>query len=157
MKGNAMKHWQRTVAITAMAALSIGALGGCAPQKSSESSDQKTTEIVTDISKLPEQTLTVWDQESRGGQNEQIEKLNKEFQEKYPNIKIKRVSKSYDDLTTTLALALSGKDGPDVAQTDNARSMMGKFVSAKQLVSLEPWAKAYGWDKNYSKDILNYA
>ena len=35
--------------------------------------------------------------------------------------------------------------------------MMGKFVSAKQLVSLEPWAKAYGWDKNYSKDILNYA
>lgn len=48
-----MKHWQRTVAITAMAALSIGALGGCAPQKSSESSDQKTTEIVTDISKLP--------------------------------------------------------------------------------------------------------
>ena len=71
-----MKHWQRTVAITAMAALSIGALGGCAPQKSSESSDQKTTEIVTDISKLPEQTLTVWDQESRGGQNEQIEKLN---------------------------------------------------------------------------------
>lgn len=152
-----MKHWQHAAAITAMAALSIGALSGCAPQKSSESSEQKTTEIVTDISKLPKQTLTVWDQESRGGQNEQIEKLNKKFQEKYPNITIKRVSKSYDDLTTTLALALSGKDGPDVAQTDNARSMMGKFVSAKQLVSLEPWSKAYGWEKNYSKDILGYA
>lgn len=152
-----MKHWYRAVAITAMAALSVGALSACAPQKSSGSSDQQTADVVTDISKLPKQTLTVWDQESRGGQNEQMEKLNKKFQEKYPNIQIKRVSKSYDDLTTTLALALSGDEGPDVAQTDNARSMMGKFVSAKQLVSLEPWAKAYGWDKNYSADILNYA
>ena len=83
-----MKHWYRAVAITAMAALSVGALSACAPQKSSGSSDQQTADVVTDISKLPKQTLTVWDQESRGGQNEQMEKLNKKFQEKYPNIQI---------------------------------------------------------------------
>ena len=81
-----MKHWQHAAAITAMAALSIGALSGCAPQKSSESSEQKTTEIVTDISKLPKQTLTVWDQESRGGQNEQIEKTEQKSSKKNTQI-----------------------------------------------------------------------
>ena len=54
-------------------------------------------------------TLTVWDQEVRGGQAAQIEQLNKEFQAKYPNITIKRVSRSFDDLKTTLRLALSGQ------------------------------------------------
>ena len=38
--------------------------------------------------------LTVWDQEVRGGQNKQIQRLNAEFQAKYPNVTIKRVAKS---------------------------------------------------------------
>ena len=35
-------------------------------------------------------TLTVWDQNVRGGQNAEIEELNKQFQAKYPNVKIER-------------------------------------------------------------------
>ena len=50
-------------------------------------------------------TLTVWDQEVRGGQRRQIETLNEQFQEKYPNVTIKRVAKSFTDLNTTLKLA----------------------------------------------------
>jgi raffinose/stachyose/melibiose transport system substrate-binding protein len=39
-----------------------------------------------DISKVGDVTLTVWDQNVRGGQNAEIEELNKQFMAKYPNV-----------------------------------------------------------------------
>ncbi len=59
-----------------------------------------------DIAKAGNVTLPVWDQEVRGGQNAEINALNKAFQAKYPNIKIKRVAKSFTDLQKTLKLAV---------------------------------------------------
>jgi len=112
--------------------------------------------VETDASKLGDVTLTVWDQEVRGGQDEQMKRLNQAFQEKYPNIKINRVSRSFEDLNTTLRLALSGNDAPDVVQANNGRSTMGQFVSAGQLLSLEPWAKAYRWTERYPESVLQY-
>src|SRR5687768_10910344 len=55
-----------------------------------------------DVAKAGDVTLTVWDQEVRGGQRRQIERLNRAFQERYPNVTIKRVAKSFEDLNTTL-------------------------------------------------------
>ena len=99
-------------------------------------------------------TLTVWDQEVRGGQNEQIEQLNAAFMAEYPHITIDRVSQSFEDLGKTLRLALSGDEAPDVVQANNARSSMGQFVAAGQLVSLDPWAKAYGWEDRFAPSVL---
>lgn len=95
-----MKPKSRVFFTAAAIAGSVALLSACAPSgggaKTPESQDAAesgaATEIVTDISGLPEQTLTVWDQEIRGGQNEQIERLNAAFMEKYPNITIDRVS-----------------------------------------------------------------
>ena len=47
-------------------------------------------------------TLTVWDQEVLGGQNEQMQKLNADFHDKYPNVTIKRAPGSFSDLQKTL-------------------------------------------------------
>ena len=66
-------------------------------------------------------TLTVWDQEVRGGQEAQIKRLNAAFQAKYPNVKIKRVAKSFTDLNATLKLAVSGDRAPDVVQANQGR------------------------------------
>ncbi|KAE8764423.1 extracellular solute-binding protein [Georgenia thermotolerans] len=145
------------VAVLATAAL---ALAACTPG-SNTASDQTSTgrspsEVVTDISKVGDQTLTVWDQEVRGGQNEQMERLNAAFEEKYPNITIKRVKQSTDDLNTTLRLALTGNDAPDVTQANNSRSQMGQYVAAGQLVSLDPYAEAYGWKDRFSPSVLQY-
>ena len=103
--------------------------------------------VKTDAAALGDVSLTVWDQEVRGGQAAQMAELNKQFQAKYPNIKLKRVSRSFDDLKTTLRLALSGNDAPDVVQANNGRSDMGEFVKAGQLVPLDKWAEAYDWKK----------
>jgi raffinose/stachyose/melibiose transport system substrate-binding protein len=148
------------IAVGLAAALGIvAAAAACAPGSDAPNpagQDQNRT-VQTDASKLGNVTLTVWDQEVRGGQDEQMKKLNEAFHQKYPNITINRVSRSFDDLNTTLRLALSGNDAPDVVEANNARATMGQFVKAGQLISLEPWAKAYGWTDRYSGSVLQGA
>lgn len=157
-----MKFSTRASMATMTAALLAVSVTACAPSGGKSSSTQSqggaaSVEVTTDIASLPEQTLTVWDQEIRGGQNEQIEKLNAAFMEKYPNITIKRVSQSFDDLEATLRLALTSDDAPDVVQANNSRGTMGQFVAAKQILCLEPWEKAYEWDKTFPESILAFS
>lgn len=60
-------------------------------------------------------------------------------------------------MKTTLRLALSGNDAPDVVQANNGRSDMGEFVKAGQLVPLDEWAKAYNWSSRYPASVLQYS
>lgn len=147
--------------IVGLSAAALLVLTACNP---SSSDDEETTtgtegsgEVSTDITDAPEQTLVVWDQEVRGGQNEQMERLNEAFMDKYPNITIERNSQSFDDLQTTLRLALSGNDAPDVVQANNSRSMMGQFVSSGQIQCLDDYVDAYEWDSRFSEQILGYS
>lgn len=135
------------------------ALAGCTPGSgtASPSSPAADRTVQTDVSKMGALTLTVWDQEVRGGQDEQMKLLNAAFEKAYPNITIKRNSQSFDDLGKTLRLALSGKDAPDVVQANNARSSMGAFVKAGQLLPLDDWADAYGWADRYPESVLKYS
>ena len=107
-----------------------------------------------DISKLGDVTLLVWDQEVRGGQNQAITRLNKDFQQKYPNVTIKRVAKSFTDLNTTLKLAASGPNPPDVVQANQGWSIMGPLVKAKLLQPLDRFADQYGWEDRFSSGLL---
>ncbi|WP_279581048.1 hypothetical protein [Fodinicola feengrottensis] len=88
------------LAVVAGAAMAIAA--ACAPPGSGgptgQSSDRPAGSISTDPAKAGQVTLNVWDQEVRGGQNAEVAQLNKEFQAKYPNVKIVRTSKSFSDL-----------------------------------------------------------
>lgn len=142
---------------TSAVLLAAGALlAACAP--GSNTADPTTPaaggEVSTDLAALGDITLTVWDQEVRGGQNEQIEELNAAFMAEYPNITIDRNSQSFDDLETTLRGAISGGDAPDVVQANNSRGTMGAFVSSGLLLDLTPYAQAYGWTDRYSESVL---
>lgn len=112
---------------------------------------------IPDIAAAGDVTLTVWDQEVRGGQNEQMEQLNAAFMEAYPNVTIERNSQSFDDLETTLRLALTDSGAPDVVQANNGRNMMGRFVEAGLLLPLDDYAEAYGWFDRYSPTVLQYS
>ncbi|MGH3425529.1 MAG: ABC transporter substrate-binding protein, partial [Nocardioidaceae bacterium] len=140
-----------------IAGASVGLMllaSACTPgSEGGAGTETKAQDVNTDISGVGDVTLTVWDQEVRGGQAEQIKQLNKAFQAKYPNVTIKRVSRSFDDLRKTLRLAITNDEAPDVVQANNGRSDMGQFVSAGLLQSLDGYAKAYGWADRYPASV----
>ena len=110
----------------------LGLLAACAPGSDSGGGGETAPaadEVETDIASLGDITLTVWDQEVRGAQNDAIEALLGAFQEKFPNVTVERNSRSFDDLQQQTSLALSGNDVPDVLQVNNARGDMGTFVA----------------------------
>ncbi|MEV6034490.1 extracellular solute-binding protein [Nonomuraea sp. NPDC052116] len=148
----------RALAVLAASALAVTA---CAPGSSAPpaatSAQPSASSVRTDAAALGNVTLTIWDQEVRGGQAAQMKQLNDAFQAKYPNIKINRVSRSFDDLNTTLRLALSGNEPPDIVEANNGRSSMGAFVKAGQLRPLDAYAEAYGWKKRYPQSVLRYS
>ena len=113
--------------IVAAAAALLLTAAACTPGSDSPSGGASAPSTVkTDAAALGDVQLTVWDQEVRGGQAAQMAELVKQFQAKYPNIKITRVSRSFDDLKTTLRLALSGNNAPDVVQANNGRVGHGR-------------------------------
>jgi raffinose/stachyose/melibiose transport system substrate-binding protein len=126
-----------------------GAPGEEAPEQAAEDGKK------IDVAAAGQVTLTVWDQEVRGGQRRQIEQLNEAFQETYPNVTIKRVAKSFTDLNTTLKLAVSGDRAPDVVQANQGRQVMGTLVEGGLLLALDDYAEAYGWADRYAPVLLD--
>lgn len=142
-----------------LTALGLGgaALAGCTPGGTATppASSQPATAgaVKTDPAQLGDVTLRIWDQEVRGGGKAQIEKLNAAFTQAYPTVKLERTTKSFDDLVKTVRLGLSGDNAPDVVQINNTRGDMGSYVKAKQLIPLDAYATAYGWDKRYPASV----
>jgi raffinose/stachyose/melibiose transport system substrate-binding protein len=91
----------------------------------------------------------------RGGQLKQIKRLNEAFLSTYPNVKIKRVAKSFTDLQTTLKLAVSGSKAPDIVEANQGRPIMGQLVKGGLLKPLDAYADAYGWNDRWSKTLLD--
>ncbi|WP_197683929.1 extracellular solute-binding protein [Allokutzneria albata] len=135
-------------------------LGACAPGSGSvgdRPADRPAGEVRTDPATMGKVTLTVWDQEVRGGQEKQITALNDAFQRKYPNITIKRVARSFDDLRSTVKLGLTGAEAPDVVQVNNGKQDMGSFVKAGLLQPLDGYATAHKWTQRMPESVLRLA
>ena len=142
--------------IAALAVAGCGSPGGEADDAAKKNSEEAGKTVQKpDVAKAGNVTLTVWDQEVRGGQAAQIKRLNKEFQEKYPNVTIKRVARSFEDLNKTLKLAVSGPNAPDVVEANQGRPVMGTLVKGGLLKPLDPYAKAFGWEQRYSPLLLD--
>ena len=148
-------HLRRLLGI-GLAAAVVSASAACAPGEEGGTQPAEETgaeEVNTDISDVGDVTLTVWDQEVRGGQNKQIEALNTAFQEKYPNITIDRTKRPTESLQPTLRTALTSDKAPDLAQVNNGRTDMGTFVENGLLPSLDGYAEAYGWTDRFPASI----
>ena len=145
----------RWLAVTAAAAVVAMTAAGCAPGDDDEGGGTESSagEIDTDVAAMGDLTLTVWDQEVRSGTDKPLDALNAAFEKKYPNVTIERVSRSFEDLNKTLRLAINSPDAPDVVQANNGRSIMGDFVKAGLLRSLDGYADVYGWDDRFSDEV----
>ena len=141
-----------------LAAVALFASAACAPgQQAGSGIETEADDVKTDIGGLGDVTLTVWDQEVRGGQAEQIEALNQAFMDKYPNVTIDRTKRSFSDLQRTLRNAITSDKAPDVVQANNGRSDMGAFVENGLLQSLDGYAEAYGWADRFPESVRSLA
>jgi len=144
--------------LAAVAAATVLTAAACAPgSEGGGDTESAPSDIETDVASMGEVTLTVWDQEVRSGQDKPLQELNAAFMEEYPNVTIKRVSRSFSDLQQQLRLAISGDDAPDVVQANNARADMGAFVSAGLLRSLDGYAEVYGWNERFPEGVRSVA
>jgi len=157
-------RYRSHLALGAIALATVVAGCGAAPGGSKDDSAAKKTATPAttaaaagppDISKVGNVTLTIWDQNVRGGQNAEIEELNKQFMAKYPNVKIDRTKKSFEDLQKTVKLAASGDDAPDIVQANQGRGVMGEMVKAGLLRPVTDYAKVYKWEDRYSSTLLD--
>ncbi|MEV4318302.1 extracellular solute-binding protein [Actinocrispum sp. NPDC049592] len=137
--------WLCTAAVLALAA--------CTPGSDNRPAQQPAGDVKTDVAAMGQVTLTIWDQETRGGQQAQISALNDQFQRKYPNVRINRVARSFDDLRSTIKLGLTGNDAPDIAQVNNGKQDMGAFVKAGLLRPLDAYASAYQWTQRFPESV----
>jgi raffinose/stachyose/melibiose transport system substrate-binding protein len=132
-----------------------GTPGGDSGDNAQQADEAKKNSAKIDVAKAGDVTLTIWDQEVRGGQAAQIKRLNDAFLSQYPNVKIKRVAKSFTDLQTTLKLAVSGKNPPDIVESNQGRPIMGELVKGGLLKPLDAYADAYGWNDRWSETLLD--
>ncbi|MEO8686800.1 MAG: extracellular solute-binding protein [Solirubrobacteraceae bacterium] len=132
-----------------------GTPGGNATDNTKKAEQSKKNSAKVDVAKAGKVTLTIWDQEVRGGQAKQIKRLNQAFRSTYPDVTIKRVAKSFTDLNTTLKLAVSGPKAPDIVEANQGRPVMGQLVKGGLLKPLDSYADAYGWNDRWSKTLLD--
>ncbi|MFE6779182.1 extracellular solute-binding protein [Streptomyces sp. NPDC057702] len=152
------RHPRGTATALALSALAL-LVTGCVPGTDGSAARGGTAGEVTaipDPARAGEVTLTVWDQEIRGGTNAEVEQLNKEFQRAYPNVRIKRVARGFTDLKATLKLAVSGNNPPDVVQANQGYPDMVAFVRAGLLAPLDTYAGIYDWNTRYPTTLLNH-
>ncbi|MBV8931504.1 MAG: extracellular solute-binding protein [Kutzneria sp.] len=148
------------VALSVIGVLAVGLLSACTPGANSAAhrpTDRPAADVRTDVAAMGQVTLTVWDQEVRGGQDKQISTLNQRFHDRYPNVTINRISRSFDDLRNTVKLALTGNEPPDVVQVNNGKQDMGAFVRAGLLTPLDGYAEAYRWTGRFPESVRRLA
>lgn len=104
--------------------------------------------VSTDISGEPDTTLDVWTSEG-GSRLEILQKLGKEFEAANPNVKVKWTIRDFGSYPAQIKLALSSKDGPDVAIGNLGWSLDGPLIKAGLFRPLDDYAEAYGWDERY--------
>ncbi len=148
---------RRTI-VAALTGVLLFATAACAPgEEGGTGTETGADDVTTDIASLGDVTLTVWDQEVRGGQAEQIAALNDAFMAEYPNVTIDRTKRSFADLQRTLRNAITSEDAPDVVQANNGRTDMGAFVQNGLLQSLDGYAEAYGWTERFPESVRSLA
>ncbi|MDX6540544.1 MAG: raffinose/stachyose/melibiose transport system substrate-binding protein [Gaiellales bacterium] len=128
-----------------MAATLAGpAFGGTSGRSTAAASPPKTS----GFGALGPITLNVWSYDNqKPGLQDVIEKMTKNFEKKYPNVTIKLKFLDFNSLVNTVNRALASDSGPDITEGNQGYQTDALEVKAKLILPLDPYVKAYGWDK----------
>ncbi|CCH76044.1 putative Sugar ABC transporter substrate-binding protein [Nostocoides japonicum T1-X7] len=148
---------RRTFLGLALAGAAAVPLASCAPGGggSSSATTSAGASVTTDASALGNVTIAQMDTwtDKTSLQAQWIVKVNAAFTQKYPNLKVKRTSGTFDDINKTLKLKLSDPSAPDVVPANNGWQGIGTLAKAGLIKNLTPWVAAYGWDKRIPATI----
>ena len=93
-------------------------------------------------------TLNVWSYDNqKPGLQDVIEQLTANFEKQYPNVKINLKFLDFNSLVNTVNRALSSGNGPDITEGNQGYQTDALQVKAKLILPLDPYIKAYGWNK----------
>lgn len=74
------------------------------------------------------------------------------FTRKHPNVTIKTQQTPFTDYVKSIKLSMSADRPPDIAEYNPGA--MNSLVPAGLVLNLEPWAKAYGWNRKFPQSSL---
>ena len=144
---------RRALVAAAIAALVVaagcGGTPGASPSSNAPSSEGavKTSGFDT----LGPVNLTIWSYDNQDpGLEPVLKELSSDFTKQYPNVKVTMVFKDFNSLVNIVPRALASDDGPDITEGNQGYQTDAQLVKAGLIVPLDPYIKAYGWDKWYS-------
>ena len=136
---------RRTV-LKSAAALGLFTVAGCAPQGSKASNAPAKPAASIDVAKAGTVTLTMLDWWS-GDAAQWVSNAVKAYQQKYPNVTIKRTTVDWGQLTQTANLRLKEKNPPDIITVNNGWQSLGTLAKAGLVLNLDGYSQAFGWDR----------
>ena len=125
---------------TAVGAVAALLLAACAPGGNSEAGPAPSKPVSTGVGSEPA-TLRLL--VNSGVDVPFYTALGELFHAKYGNVTVKVDNQDYATLTTNVAHILAGSTAPDIVRV----SQLGNLIEDHLLTNLDPYAKAYGWDK----------
>ncbi len=133
---------RRTFLGLAAAAVTIP-IAGCAPGGSAPTAVVGPLRREHRPGSLPEATITTLDTwtDKASMQAQWVTAVNAAFTAKYPKLKVKRTSATFDDINKTLKLKLSDASTPDVVPANNGWQGIGTFAKAGLILNLDAYAK----------------
>lgn len=146
----------RQIGIAGALAAAIGSVLVLAACGGSSSSSASSASNAASVSAQHPVTLVV--QDGDGGETGLLNAyaaLNKQFEAMHPGVHIKFVVKSFQDLTTTLKLQLSGSSGvPDVTQDNEGYQSLGALVTDGLVQNLSGIAAKDDWSARQPASLL---
>lgn len=142
---------RRTV-LKSGAAFGLLTLAGCAPQGTKASNTPAKPAASIDVAKAGAVTLTMLDWWS-GDAAQWVANAVKAYQQKYPNVTIKRTTVDWGQLTQTANLRLKEKNPPDIITVNNGWQSLGTLAKAGLVLNLDGYAESFGW-KHFPSTIL---
>src|SRR5690349_794071 len=129
-----LRRSSRAIAVAALL------LAACAPGGNSEAGPAPSKPVSTGVGSQP---VTLRLLVNSGVDVPFYTALGELFHAKYSNVTVKVDNQDYATLTTNVAHILAGSTAPDIVRV----SQLGNLIEDHLLTNLDPYAKAYGWDK----------
>jgi raffinose/stachyose/melibiose transport system substrate-binding protein len=151
-RASRLRRTSMAIGATSLVALMLAA---CSPGSGSDGSAAPSAAPVTaGIDTSEDVTITVSDGWGTTGTGELFGKIIDGFEEKYPNVTIKRDTTDYDSYSQSINLKGSSPNPPDVMMLQTAGYGQGfyQFARSGLLLPLDEYADAYDWSGRFGAD-----